>query len=734
MKIEVIRSLDKLAGILKALMPSSVPVALDLETTGVHAYKDKIVGAGLAWSGEEGCYIPIAHLYDQPIDGPKALMMLKDFLHSHLWLAFNVPFEFEFMRQNAGLTVKALDFAMDAQIMAYCTGRFEYVSLKTVSMDDAGSPAKSQSYKEFMAELGLHPTKNSMAEAPLDKTAEYCGGDAIACFRAYQRIYPEVKDTQIYKLEAKVLPVTIWLRSNGLMIKKDFFQTEKERLAGELDFVRQTIEAQVAKATGEHLDFNLGSPAQMAEVLFHKLKIHSDKLTATGKQSTGKDVLSRLKWKHLVVKNIITFREIQKRLSTYYESYPDYASEDGRIHASYNQTGVVTGRFSCSDPNLQNIPRIANWKVDYEGGSREIATNVRNGFGVPDDCWFIEFDYNQIEARLAAGITQEPVLLNAFSTGVDYHTKTASLIFNKPLESISKEERYLGKKLNFALAYGMGPQKLFYELLEELTVTYDEAEIFYTKFHEAYGKMFKEAAKIGEEAQQRGYITTLFGRKVPIFAFSRQYATTKQAIAGNEEGKRMAYNAKIQGTAGDVLKLAMVKSYKLVKDKYGIDNVKLIMSTHDSLSCEVKKSVELVNFIKDMLVTLTLKIPNCPILEAAVEIGSGWGNLKKINDGETVEAFLDRVIGDTTKKVSHVTNGCKIFVVELPVGAAQRTQGQILELRDFLLSKPGENKVVIKIGDKEKELPIPSSIGIDDRERILLMVGGKFYERVPNAG
>jgi len=739
MQVKTLTTFGTLISLVDALKRCPVPISVDLETSGTDPFKDTIVGMSLCWGldiEKEAIYVPLRHIYYQPFPAEDALRVLRPLVEEHSFMAFNAAFEMDFLRRQAGYNLeKMLPQVTDVQLVAYVHANYDVVSLKNVcKIEFPNDPdVKLESYSDFMTAQGLSAKKNSIAEVDAFKVADYCVRDSYAAYKVWDKLYPLVKDTQIYKLECKVLPVVMWLRSNGVMIDKEFFKKEKERLSLEVNYLQEVIEAQVTQLAGERLDFNLDSPKQLGDVLYGRLKLPCDKFSEkTGVASTGAESLNKLKWKHPVVKNIISYKEIKKRLSTYFDTYPNAAQDDGRIHASYNQTGVVTGRFSCSDPNLQNIPGKVTWEVESAGSKKTITTNLKSGFIVPDDCWLVEFDYNQIEARVAAGVTQEVVLLNAFNSGIDYHTKTASLIFNKPIEAISKEERQMGKKLNFALAYGMGPKKLYHELMKEIVVSLEQAKIFWRKYLDAYPTMFASAAKIADVAQQNGFVKTIFGRKVPVFNFLWATLQPDPRVKDGliDEGRRMAYNAVVQGTAADTVKLAMVKLYKMIGTKYTYELVKLILTTHDSVSFQVNKSVPLVQFIKDVMAEMRVKLDNFPVFEAAVEVGTNWGNLKKIENDEAIEDFVERVLGGEKHIETVLKDSRKMFVVEFPEGQAKRTQGQIVELREFIDSRPGENKLVIKMGDKEKTYPIFTSIGIEDRERILLMVGGKFYERI----
>lgn len=709
MNIKAITSLDKVESITKHVLSSGCSLSIDLETTALDPWRDKIVGVGLSWDKRAAFYVPTLHQYDQPFDGEKALSIMKPMLEIAPLILYNAAFELEFLRNQMGIDRDGSN-CVDTGFLAYVNAEYERLSLEYVAGQEFPDLGVS-SYKKFMSEHNLNWKKNNIGEAPIGPTADYCGRDTLANLFLFEEFYPKLKDNRIYKLEKETLPAMLWLRRSGVLVDKEFFTEEQKRLEEELESLKKVVEVQVSEQAGEKINFNVNSSQQLGNVLFKVLNIPTKSYTPTNQYSTNKGVLSSLKWKYPIVRNIISYKEVKKRATTYYKNYLPFIQSDGRIHASYNQTGVPGGRTSCSDPNLQNIPREKSWDIYYKRGDYpKILSNMRRGFTVPEGSSMLAFDFSQLEARVAAGITKEPILLEAFRKGIDYHTKTASLVFGTPVESVTKEQRYLGKTINFALSYGMGVRKFFFKLQEEVDVSYARAKEMRQRYLDSYPQMFREAEMIARNAQRCHFVHTLWGRKVTIFGFAQGDERSQQ------EAKREAYNQEIQGTAADVAKRGMVQLYRMVKKDYGLDVVKYILFNHDEYDFEVPKEVELSEFVSKVRKCVDLSIEGFPELFVEAKRGSDWGSLKKF------EETSNSVVSSGAVKR-------KTFILELPSGGVKRTQKQVEDLKNLIESNPGENVIVLKMGDKEQPIPHNTSIGIESRERIILLIGGKFYER-----
>lgn len=724
MKFKVVRELETVAKLSDFLFSSRKPFSLDVETSGLDPRREEIIGMGLCWKEAGAVYVPLKHKYDQPFDGKEALRLLEPILRATPMVVFNAHFELDFLEYSAKISREVP--CIDAGLLAYVNGVYPAMSLEAVAGVECPG-IKVQSFGEFMVSQKLSRNKNSVAEASIGAVADYCGRDTLAAFLIYKNLYGKLKDNKIYKLEEKVFPVTSWLRRSGILIDKGFFKVEEAKLNEELTNLHKLIEAQVSELAGEPISFNIGSYKQLGNALYEVLKLPCKEYTPTGQPKTSSDVLEVLKWKQPVVRNIVTYKEIAKRRNTYFKKYISFIQVDGRIHASYNQTGVPSGRYSCSDPNLQNIPRKETWTIYTRGKVQpKIVSDIRIGFIVPDDCWFLEYDYKQIEARVAAGTTQETKLLKAFADNIDFHTQTASLIFNVPLTSVTKKQRYLGKTLNFTLIYGAGAGELYRKLNEEMEITYWQAQDFRDRYLNSYPRMFHGAGMISKEASSRGFINTYFGRRVPIFGFDSLDKKERQKAG------RIAYNQTVQGTAADIVKIGMVKISNLIRDNYPKSGIKLILASHDAVAFEVPKKVDLLSLVQEGIQKLYYKLPGYPEFPVDVSIGKNWGSLKEPEEGQSTEDFVERFIYDHTGRFPASfpkKKESKTFIISFPT---EVTQAQVAKLTKLLQSRPGDNKFVIMMENYEKLLPYTSGLGIEDKERVMLYTGGTFYEKFDN--
>lgn len=739
MHFKFLQNLDQVSRLSEFLQKLETPYSLDLETTMTDPWRGKIVGAGFCWSRKGAIYVPFRHEYDQPFDGEKALCILLPIISKKAFVAFNAIFEIDFIELSENTVVNAP--IIDVSLLSYVAGRYPGLSLKVVSRMECPQVGV-QSYGEFMTSQELKGAKYNIGQARVSAVAEYCGRDALATFLLYEKLYGVFKNHPIYKLEEAVFPVTKQMRRNGVLIDKEYFENEKVRLVQYLELLQKLIESQVSERAGKPISFNIGSNIQLGEVLFDILQLPCVEYTDKGARRTGKEILFGFKWKEPIVRNLIAWKEISKRKSTYYDTYVKFAQKDGRIHSSYNQSGVPSGRFSSSDPNLQNLPVKETWEIfSTEGAFPELRAEPRMGYIVPEDCWLLEFDYSQIEARIAAGVTQEPVLLDAFEKGIDFHTKTASLMFRVPTDGVTKKQRRLAKTLNFVLIYGAGVGQLFNSLLEEMDINYEQTQHLYDKYHRIYREMFYGADIIAKEAQSKGYITTKFGRRVPIFLFAEAMSAGSLKNKKLAEAQRMAYNQLVQGGAADVVKLGMVKSHRMIASKYSLQTVKLIMMTHDSLAFEVKNSVNYVSLIDDTRESLRYKMEGFPECFVNVSMGKRLGALTEKEDNETTAAFVARVQGGNSTVVENPSKEVEMskelatpkegmsLVLELPEGGAARTLRQVESLRDLFKRNPGHNTVTLRIGIVETVLPYKTGISMADKNKLLLLVGGKLYEK-----
>jgi DNA polymerase-1 len=402
----------------------------------------------------------------------------------------------------------------------------------------------------------------------------------------------------LYNVEVPLSYVLADMEYSGVSIDREYLKI----LTDEMNHKLKDLEAKIYQIAGE--EFNINSPKQVGTILFEKLGYQGKKKRGKAKNSTSAEVLEELAENYEIAKLILDYRKYAKLKSTYTDSLPLLVDKvDNRIHTTYNQTVTATGRLSSSNPNLQNIP------VRTEEGSK-----IRQAF-VPQDrenYLILSADYSQIELRLLAHISGDSHLIEAFNSGVDVHTLTASKVFDVPVDAVTKEMRYKSKAVNFGIIYGQSK----YGLAKALSITNDEADTFITKYFMTYPKVkaYMQATVI--EAEQKGYVQTIFGRK--------RYLTKELNSANGmirEFAKRAAINQPMQGTAADLIKIAMID----FEDKLKKNQLKsrMIMQVHDELVVEVEKS-ELEQVKQLVKESMELKQPFDVPLVVDINVGETW--------------------------------------------------------------------------------------------------------------
>jgi DNA polymerase-1 len=359
----------------------------------------------------------------------------------------------------------------------------------------------------------------------------------------------------------------------------------------------KTLNDEIMELAGE--EFNVNSPKQLGTILFEKLKIYSPKKTKSG-YSTDADTLEKIRDDHPIVEKILEYRTLAKLKSTYADGLLPLVKEDGRIHASFNQTVTATGRISCSDPNLQNIPIRT-----------EMGREFRKVFVAPKGYKFIDADYSQIELRVLAHISEDNTMINGFKEGQDIHSITASQVFEVPLEEVTKQMRSEAKAVNFGIVYGISD----FGLGANIGISRAKAKIYIEKYFEKYPGIHNFMKRAVDECRKRGYAETLWGRRRYVPEINAKNFNVRQGA------ERIAMNTPIQGSAADIIKIAMVN----VQKKLDEENLKtrLILQVHDELVLEapeneVEKAKEIL--VSEMQNVAKLRVP----LIAEAEVGDNW--------------------------------------------------------------------------------------------------------------
>ncbi len=456
-------------------------------------------------------------------------------------------------------------------------------------------------FAEIVPDIAEEKEKASVEDDTKERLVSYLLNPEVA-FNPHQPVnWDALKaDTSLWNLYQEVeLPLSAILREMeqaGVRIDVNMLKHAEVQLDKEL----QQLEQQVYASVGTQ--FNINSPKQVGEVLFDQLKLDAKaKKSKTGQYSTSEDVLLGLKGKHEVVSMILEYRELKKLISTYISALPTYINpETGKIHTTYNQTVTATGRLSSSNPNLQNLP------IRSERGQL-IRESV-----IPDDgCVFLSADYSQIELRLMAHFSQDPHLVEAFRSGQDIHAATAAKIFNVPIEQVTKEQRRQAKTANFGIIYGISA----FGLSQQLDCSRSEAKALIDGYFAAFPGVIDYIEKQKELARQQGYAVTLFGRKRYLPDILSHNATVRSFA------ERNAVNSPIQGTAADIIKMAMVTIHRRLNEE-GLQ-AKMIMQVHDELNFNVP--VNEVDRVREIVVGEMQNVVHLTVpLVADCGIGANW--------------------------------------------------------------------------------------------------------------
>ena len=599
-KVEIIETEEQLQNLVKILTKADL-IAFDTETTSTDQMQADLVGISLAVREDSGYYIPVGHKEGKQLPIDKVIAAIKDPLTDPAIkkMGHNIKYDYILLARS-GLKVNPLSF--DSMIAEWVINP----SSRNLGLKKLSWVRLNRSMTEIESLIGKGKSQITMAEVPIQDAARYAVEDAVMVLLLQPILEKEliqVESLDLYnKIEMPLVSVIASMEMQGIGLDTKFLQEMSIRL--EADLLK--LEKEIYQAVG--YEFNLNSPKQLSEALFSTLALSPPdrrSKTASGYYSTAADVLELLKDEHQVPVLVLEYREYAKLKSTYVDALQEQVNPDTqRVHTSYNQTGSVTGRIASSDPNLQNIPIRT-----------ELGRLVRNAFIATQNWSLIAVDYSQIELRVAAHMAQDQAMLNAFREGKDIHTATAAAIHNITLEKVTEQQRRDAKATNFGLIYGMSA----YGLTQTTDLTLAEAESFVETYFERFPGISDYLDKIRIQAKEKGYVETLLGRKR---YFPRLATTTNYNLRRREE--REAINAPIQGTAADIMKLAMIAVYDGL-EKSGLSG-RILLQVHDELVLEapqgeVDQTIGLVQSVMEDV--YSLDIP----LTTEAKYGQNWGSL-----------------------------------------------------------------------------------------------------------
>ena len=593
---ETVLSFDVLNAWISKIKAAAL-TAIDTETDSLDAMRAQIVGISLSTAPGEAAYIPLCHTYpgapDQlPVD--QVLALLKPWLEDPkaLKLGQNIKYDTHVFA-NAGITMQG--YVHDTMLQSYVLEAHKPHGLESLALRHLGRSGLSY---EDLCGKGVHQI--SFAQVEIERASEYSCEDSEMTLHVHDKLWPQLQASagllDVYqRIEMPAVAILGRIERTGVLIDGARLAAQSQQLAERM----VALEQQAYEIAGQ--PFNLGSPKQIGEILFGKLGLPVKKKTASGAPSTDEEVLAELAADYPLPAKLLEHRSLSKLKGTYTDKLPLMVNpHTGRVHTNYAQAVAVTGRLSSNDPNLQNIP------IRTPEGRR-----VREAFIAPAGCSILSADYSQIELRIMAHISGDPSLLKAFAEGMDVHRATASEVFGTPPGEVTSEQRRYAKTINFGLIYGMGA----FGLAQSLGIERIAAATYIERYFERFAgvKRYMDETKVS--AREKGYVETLFGRRVYLPEINGGNGPRKSGA------ERQAINAPMQGTAADLIKLAMIAVQNKLDDEKRA--TRMIMQVHDELVFEVPEAElawarEAVPRI--MASVAELKVP----LLAEVGVGANW--------------------------------------------------------------------------------------------------------------
>ena len=602
-----VRSVDELKKLIKNLSKKDF-LSIDTETTSKIALESIILGISISSEENEGYYIPLKYTNEniksesllgfsgeieaqkEALDRDTSLELIRGILEnkSIKKIGHNIKYD-HLVLKKYNIDMKGIFF--DTMIAGYILKpdirrhnmddmANDYLNYKTITYDELTKTGKK---------------REELYNIDLDKVTQYAGEDADITFKLYKTLNPiiETQDPEkvFFNLEMPLIPVLAEMERNGILIDKDYFKN----LANDFKKELHLLESQIHKSAKK--EFNINSTKELQKILFEDLKLDIVKKNKTG-MSTDHSVLESLQGKHEIIDYLLEHRKYSKLISTYVESLPGMINKStNRIHTSYNQTIAATGRLSSTDPNLQNIPI-----KDKEGRM------IRKGFIAENNYELLSLDYSQIELRIMAHFSEDKNMIDAYEKGLDIHLRTASAIFGVHEDEVTPEMRNKAKVVNFSVIYG----STAFGLAENLKIQRKEAAEFIDKYFLNYPGVKKYMEDISIECFEKGYVSTLTGRRryIPDIKSSR-----RQEV---EAAKRIAINSPIQGTSADLIKKAMLDIHTIFQKKKL--KSKMLLQVHDELVFEVHSSEK-----KEILQLAKNAMEKCAVLKVPLEVKGKFG-------------------------------------------------------------------------------------------------------------
>jgi len=587
---------------LKTLNEQSV-IAVDTETSSLNPLEADLIGVSFSYAPNKACYIPLAHKNIKSLKKKLVLEKIKPILEdpSIKKVGQNIKFDFTVLKQNR-IEVNPIE---DTMLISYTldagNNRHNLDTLSEIHLEH-----KTISYKEL---VGTGKNKLNFSDIELDKATEYAAEDADVTLRLYDHLKSKLNEEKLNKVyesfEKPMVQLLSKMESNGIKVDDLYLKKLSKKFE---DKIRK-IEKEIYSIAGK--EFNIGSPKQLGEIIYNELKIAKSKKTKKGSLATNANILEDLALtEHKFPKLILKWRQISKLKNTYSDALQDHISKKTkRVHTSFLLAATNTGRLASSDPNLQNIP------IKSEEG-REI----RKAFIADKKNILISADYNQIEMRILADIADVKELKRAFKNNEDVHCLTASQVFNVPINKVNDDLRRKAKTINFGIIYGITQ----YGLAKQISVSNQEALDFINSYFKNFPEIKDYMSSTISICRKQGYVSNIFGRRI----YLRGINDKNFSIRSFQE--RAAINAPIQGSAADIVRLAMIKINKLIENDKKLQT-KMLLQIHDELifECLVKDATYIKKTIKEAMISISnseyhmFSIP----LDVHVNSGYNWGEI-----------------------------------------------------------------------------------------------------------
>ena len=572
-------------------------IAVDTETTGLDYMDTELVGISLSYQAGEAYYIPLKH-EDDSVDQLNLDIVIKELRplledSSNKIIGQNIKFDRNVLAKYG---VDIASIKNDTMMMSYVLD----ASATRHNLDALSSYYLNYKTSTFEDVAGKGVKQITFDKVPIEAATNYAAEDADITLRLYEELNPRLEGEDTLnklndEIEIPLIEVLSEMEQNGAILNSKILNSQSKDLESRI----KKLEEKAYQLAGE--EFNLGSTKQLREIFFEKLKYRIIKKTPGGQPSTDEKVLAELAEEYELPKVLLEHRTLSKLKSTYTDKLPNQVSQStGKVHTSFHQAVTTTGRLSSSDPNLQNIP------IRTEDGRR-----IRQAFEPSKGNKFISADYSQIELRVMAHMSKDAGLLQAFQEGEDVHSKTASEVFDVGIKDVTSDLRRNAKAINFGLIYGISA----FGLGRQLGISRNLAAEYMAMYFEKYPDVKKYMESTKEFASQNGYVETLFGRRLYLRDINATNAMRRQA------SERAAINAPVQGTAADIMKIAMINMHKAIKKEKS--EAKLILQVHDELILDTPKDEidKIVSLITDsMMGAANLDVP----LEIDIGIGDNW--------------------------------------------------------------------------------------------------------------